>query len=69
MYTDDNIPPHPTACLGRPPGVRFYERVFVGVCAFVRVCAYICLGEQVFVVGVPDKTCADGRPSHRVRVA
>ena len=66
---DNNLPPpSPPAC-GRPPVWRLGVHMFVGVCAFVRVGAYICLGKQVFVVGVPNIFCADGRLSHRVRSA
>ena len=67
MYTDDNIPPPAPRWLGRPPVRRLGVHVFVGVCAFVRVGAYMCSCEQVFVVGVPDKTLADGRLSPCVR--
>ena len=58
----DNIPPPAPVRLGIAPVCWFCEHLFVGVCAFVRVWAYICSGEQVFVVGVPDNSCVVGRP-------
>ena len=59
---DANIPPPAPCACGRPPVWRFCEHMFGYVCAFVRVGAYICLGEHVFVVGVPNIFLADGRP-------